>query len=96
MIPLADKEAFARGGNRLCYIHPEHADRCIKVRRPDRSLAWRRAKKRFPKNLRPLSAFDDNLDEYRVMTQLQSHYPPRLFDHVSRCYGMVETDMGPG
>ena len=96
MIALQDKEAFARGGNRLCFVHPEFADRCIKVRRPDRSLEWRRAKKSFPKNLRPLSAFDDNLEELQVMERLQSHYPDALFKHVSRCYGMLDTDMGPG
>ena len=95
-LQLARMEPFARGGNRLCYVHPENPARCIKVRRPDFTLEDRRRKKGFPKNLRPLSAFDDNLEEQEVMKALETHYGDRVFRHVSRCYGFVETDMGKG
>ncbi|MEE4252626.1 MAG: hypothetical protein V2I50_01140, partial [Desulfuromusa sp.] len=61
MIQLQTIEPFARGGNRLCFVHPEDSRLCIKVRRPDFTLEDRRRKKGFPKNLRPLSSFDDNL-----------------------------------
>ncbi|AKH68646.1 PhoP regulatory network protein YrbL [Spongiibacter sp. IMCC21906] len=93
---LRHRQPFAGGGNRLCFVHPEKYDLCIKVRRPDFTLEDRRRKKGFPKNLKPLSSFDDNLDEFRVMQALERYYPDDIFKHVSRCYGYVNTDMGPG
>lgn len=96
MLTLTDKQPFARGGNRLCYVHPENSKLCVKVRRPDFTLEDRRRKKGFPKNLRPLSAFDDNLEEYREMQFLEQHFGDRAFQHISRCYGFVDTDMGKG
>ena len=88
-LQLSALEPFARGGNRLCFVHPQHPDRCIKVRRPDRPLTKLRAQKRFPKNLRPLSSFDDNLEEFRVMKRLHDHYGDEIFTLVSRCFGFV-------
>ena len=74
MIVLHDVKPFAAGGNRWCYVDPADVDRCIKVRRPDFSIEERRRSKGFPKNLKPLSSFDDNLDEFRVMRSLERHY----------------------
>jgi hypothetical protein len=93
---LKTQKPFAQGGNRLCFVHPNHPDRCIKVRRPDFSLADRRRKKGFPKNLKPLSSFDDNREEFRVMTIFERRYGDRIFQHVSRCYGFTDTDLGAG
>jgi len=95
-LQLKKLEPFARGGNRLCYIHPDDPNLCVKVRRPDFTLEDRRRKKGFPKNLRPLSSFDDNLEEFRELEKLQQHYGERAFAHISRCYGFVDTDMGKG
>ena len=95
-IQLAAEKPFAQGGNRLCFVHPGDDALCIKVRRPDFTLADRRRKKGFPKNLKPLSSFDDNREEARVMTSLQKRYGELVFRHVSRCYGFVDTDMGRG
>jgi len=95
-LTLTDIEPFARGGNRLCFVHPDYADRCIKVRRPDFSLADRRRRKGFPKNLKPLSSFDDNLEESRVMTELDQQFGEALYPMVSRCFGFEDTDMGKG
>lgn len=96
MLLLKTLSPFASGGNRLCYIHPRFHDRCVKVRRPDFSLEDRRRKKGFPKNLRPLSAFDDSLEEFNVMRVLDGMFGDVLYQHVSRCYGFEETDMGQG
>lgn len=93
---LGGQQPFARGGNRLCFIDPGEPARCVKVRRPDFTLEDVRRKKGFPKNLKPLSSFDDSLEEYQVMRSFQQHYPDGIFDHVSRCYGFVDTDMGRG
>lgn len=87
---------FARGGNRLCFVHPEYPDRCIKVRRPDFTLADLRRTKGFPKNLRPLSWFDDNLEELKVMADISSRLGEPALALVSRCYGLEDTDMGLG
>jgi hypothetical protein len=95
-LQLGALQPFAQGGNRLCFVHPHFSDRCIKVRRPDFTLADRRRKKGFPKNLKPLSSFDDNLEEFQVMNQFQHFYDEGLFAHISRCYGFEETDMGKG
>jgi len=96
MIALKDRKPFAAGGNRWCYVDPADSARCIKVRRPDFSIEERRRSKGFPKNLKPLSSFDDNLDEFKVMASLQRHYDDNVFAHISRCYGYVDTDMGAG
>ncbi|MFW1676842.1 YrbL family protein [Pontibacter sp. JAM-7] len=93
---LADTAPFAQGGNRLCYVDPADRERCIKVRRPDFTLEDRRRKKGFPKNLLPLAHFDDNLEEHGVMMALHRTYGEPLYQHVSRCFGFVETDMGRG
>lgn len=95
-LQLSQLQPFARGGNRLCYVHPGDASRCIKVRRPDFTLADRRRQKGFPKNLKPLSSFDDNAEEYRVMQQLDRRFGEALYAHVSRCFGFEATDFGPG
>lgn len=96
MIELKDLDPFAAGGNRWCYVDPNDSARCIKVRRPDFSVEERRRSKGFPKNLKPLSSFDDNLDEFNVMSALVTYYEDGIFAHISRCYGFFETDMGKG
>ncbi|HVL02422.1 MAG TPA: YrbL family protein [Dongiaceae bacterium] len=95
-LTLQTLEPFARGGNRLCFVHPDFPDRVIKVRRPDFSLEERRRRKGFPKNLRPLSSFDDSAEENRVMRALDQQFGEPLYQHVSRCYGFEDSDMGPG
>jgi len=96
MIALKALKPFAAGGNRWCYVDPSDSARCIKVRRPDFSIAERRRSKGFPKNLKPLSSFDDNLDEFNVMASLERHYDDNIFAHISCCFGFVDTDMGRG
>lgn len=87
---------FAQGGNRLCFVHPLDPGLCVKVRRPDFTLEDLRRSKGFPKNLKPLSSFDDNREEAAVMAKLEARYGESLFRYVSRCYGFEQTDRGPG
>lgn len=96
ILQLKKMKPFAQGGNRLCFIHPQNPEHCIKVRRPDFTLEDCRRKKGFPKNLRPLSYFDDNREEFKVMIGLEQRYGESLFQHVSRCYGFEASDMGKG
>ena len=95
-IMLKNQQPFAQGGNRLCFVHPDQPERVIKVRRPDVSLEHKRKKKGFPKNLRPLSSFDDNVEELQVMESLDQLVGAQLYQCVARCYGFKDTDMGPG
>ena len=94
MIKLKDCEPFSSGGNRLCFRHPEHPDRCLKVIRPDRTPEIRRAEKKFPANLRPLSMYDENLIEVTMLDYLHGAYPQQIFQHLPRSFGLVETDLG--
>lgn len=93
---LSSQKPFAKGGNRLCFVHPKDPSRCVKVRRPDFPLEALRRKKGFPKNLKPLSSFDDNLEEHRVMLDLSRRFGENLYRHVSRCFGFEESDLGKG
>lgn len=89
-------KAFTQGGNRLCFVDPRDAKHCIKVLRPDRTPRIRRRQKGFPKNLRPLSSFDENLQEYRVWQTIEKEIGEPAFDVISRCYGFVRTNYGNG
>lgn len=91
-----EQAAFARGGNRLIFVHPEHPDRCIKVQRADRSPARKRAERRFPRNLRPLSHFDDNHQELRVYQHLLQQIGTDCHQFAPHLYGSVSTSLGPG
>lgn len=96
MLTLDPKDAFARGGNRLCFVHPLDTNKCIKVRRPDYTLEDLRRSKGFPKNLRPLSAFDDSQEEYRVMKAIIHHHGVAAYDLIARVYEFEETTLGSG
>lgn len=96
MIRISSEQAFAQGGNRLCFIHPQNPDQCIKVRRPDFTLEDLRRKKGFPKTLLPIRFFDDNREEFEVINSLYGRHGDRAFDLISRCYGFEDTDLGPG
>ena len=90
------EHAFARGGNRLCFIDPADRNRCIKVLRPDRSPEVRRAEKKFPKSLKPLHVFDDNLSEQRVYDMIDRLTGEPAYRFIPRCFGFVDTNLGRG
>ncbi|MFV8819562.1 YrbL family protein [Haliea sp. E17] len=88
--------AFSRGGNRLCFVDPRDSGRCIKVLRPDRSPAIKRGESGFPKNLKPLSSFDDNREEAGVYAAIQRSVGEAAFSMIPRLHGWVETEFGAG
>jgi hypothetical protein len=96
MISLSNLKPFAKGGNRLCFEHPDDKTKVIKVRRPDFTLQDLRKKKGFPKSLKPLSSFDDNKEEFNVLKHYEKAYGDLIFTHVCRCYGFEDTDLGKG
>lgn len=88
--------AFAKGGNRYCFVHPARRDRCIKVLRQDRSPSLKRRQRGFPRNLKSLSTYDDNRQELRVYDAIDQTIGEAAYELVPRCHGMVRTDLGPG
>ncbi|MFL0796268.1 MAG: PhoP regulatory network YrbL family protein [Cellvibrionaceae bacterium] len=92
----SEDQAFARGGNRWCFVDPENNGRCIKVARADRTPEIKRAKKKFPANLKRLSSFDDNREEYSVYARIDQCVGEQAYELIPRCYGFVETSLGKG
>jgi hypothetical protein len=95
LVEVKDITPFAEGGNRLCFVHPDHPELCLKVNRPNIAEITRAAKP-FYKRLRPLTDFDDNFREYQAYQQRAiTEGTDRVWDHLPRCYGWQETDIGP-
>ncbi|GLS25874.1 YrbL family protein [Marinibactrum halimedae] len=90
------ENAFAQGGNRLCFVDPRNQHRCIKVCRPDRTPAIKRAKKSFPASLKPLHCFDDNIDEFRVYERINHSIGEAAYQLIPRCFGFINTNHGTG
>lgn len=89
-------KAFASGGNRLCFTHPNDSSFCIKVARPDRLPQQKKASKGFPKNLKPLSFFDENLQEIKVYNRIDRWIGRSAYQLIPRHKGIVETNYGSG
>jgi len=89
-------KAFTQGGNRLCFFDPQDNSRCIKIIRPDRTPELRRKQKKFPKNLKPLSRFDENKNELMEVERIKKSVGDEAFSLIPRYFGMVETDLGSG
>lgn len=88
--------AFTQGGNRLCFVHPEDGSKCVKVVRPDRTPELRRKQKKFPKNLKPLSRFDENKNELLEVDRIERVIGEQAFELIPRYFGMITTDIGEG
>lgn len=88
--------AFAHGGNRLCFYHPEDPRKIVKVLRRDKQPWQKRLSQPFPKTLKPLSSFNDNLQELKVYQQIDKKVGPEAYELIPHCYGLVDTDHGPG
>ena len=95
-VVLADQTPFARGGHRECFVHPQNPALCIKIRRRNYPLEALRRDKGFPRNLKPLRAFDDNLEEYHNLRRFERRFGYRVFQHVPHCMGFTDTDCGRG
>ncbi|MEL7045319.1 MAG: YrbL family protein [Pseudomonadota bacterium] len=84
------------GGTRYCFQHPEHANRCVKVLRPDRTGAARKLLRRDFKKFLPARYLDDQLKEIKAYNALMPRASEALWRHVPRYHGTVATDMGIG
>lgn len=95
-LQLSRYAPFAEGGNRLCYVHPDDRALCIKIVK-EGSIAAFRARRSFIRNLRGDAYFDDNVQEYRAYQQAAiRNNAPQIYEHIPKCYGWQNTDMGMG
>tara|TARA_B100001057_G_scaffold411320_1_gene426910 strand:+ start:11304 stop:11942 length:639 start_codon:yes stop_codon:yes gene_type:complete len=93
-IDLKDKEPFAKGGNRICYINPLNKNRCLKIVHPGLLENIKKDKPWF-KKLRSNQSFDDNLREEAAYSQKAlSNKNDEIWKHLAKWYGMVETNIG--
>ncbi len=94
MIDLQGREPFATGGNRHCYVHPEDADKCVKVARED-VMQQRFARQPWFKKLLGADRLDDNVQELKGYRQLEkAGDSPALYDHIPRLWGREPTSAG--
>ncbi len=97
MIILSDKQPFAQGGNRYVFVHPQDSNKCIKILQPHRLSKFVRPYYKFPRNLRGLNHYDDNLREqkgYRYVDSIPQQHD--AYKHIPHYYGLVKTDIGYG
>ena len=94
MINLDDITPFAEGGNRMCFVHPNNPNRCLKVIHPG-LLQTIIKNKPWYKKLRSAESFDDNLRERDAYNQKALRNDnSETWKHLAKWYGMVETTIG--
>ena len=94
MINLDNIKPFAKGGNRICFIHPQNPNICLKVIHPG-LLEKLRENASWYKRFRSLESFDDNLREKDAYNQKAlKKDDPDLWKHLAKWHGMVETSIG--
>jgi hypothetical protein len=94
---LFAQEPFAKGGKRAVYVHPENPDLCVKVNLPDQLLKdlWKSLPmiRRIRKSV---SDMNENCNDWKILHGLAQRNDDRVWQHVPRCHGWADTDMGPG
>ena len=94
MINLDDITPFAEGGNRMCFVHPNNPNRCLKVVHPG-LLEKIKKNKSWYKKFRSLESFDDNLREQEAYNQKAlKKDDPDMWTHLAKWHGMTETNIG--
>jgi len=85
------------GDNRYCYEHPEDSTRCIKVDKPWNSGFHNSRQKRVKKAIMPwLADFSSNREESRFYWSRVRKVGDIFYLHGPHCYGIVQTNLGPG
>ena len=94
MISLEEVKPFAEGGNRVCYIHPDNKNLCLKISKSE-VIKKMRSNAPWYKKLRSENSFDDNYREERAYQQRAiKKNPQKIWKHLAKWYGMVETSIG--
>ncbi len=94
MINLKGVMPFAEGGNRICYIHPDDRNICLKISKPEvikkmyQNAPWY-------KKLRSEKSFDDNFREEKAYQQKAiKENQQTIWKHLAKWYEFVETSEG--
>ncbi|MEN8773249.1 MAG: YrbL family protein [Akkermansiaceae bacterium] len=96
MIKLSDAKPFAHGNHRKVFLHPERANRCLKVMTEDWRECDRRKKASWLARLfRPRRHFHENEGELDFSTKLGRRAGSAAWEFVARAHGIVESDLGP-
>ena len=94
MINLEGVRPFAEGGNRVCYIHPDNKNLCLKISKQE-VIKKIRSNAPWYKKLRSEQSFDDNFREERAYQQRAiKENPQKIWRHLARWHEFVETSKG--
>ena len=94
MISLEEVKPFAEGGNRVCYIHPDNKNLCLKISKPE-VVKKMRSNAPWYKKLRSERSFDDNYREESAYQQRAiKENPQKIWRHLAKWYEFVETSEG--
>ena len=94
MINLEGVRPFAEGGNRVCYVHPDNKNLCLKISKPE-VIKKMRSNAPWYKKLRSEQSFDDNFREERAYQQRAiKENPQKIWRHLARWHEFVETSKG--
>ena len=94
MINLEGVKPFAEGGNRVCYVHPDKKNLCLKISKLE-VVKKMRSSAPWYKKLRSEKSFDDNFREERAYQQRAvKENPQKIWRHLARWHEFVETSKG--
>lgn len=93
---LKDLQAIGRGSHRICYVHPDYPDRCVKIMIANFTSQATPSEIAEKTVCEPDAASDENRLEFEAYQALEKLQNPAIWQHIPRCYGMVATDFGPG
>jgi len=94
MINLDGVRPFAEGGNRVCYIHPDNKNLCLKISKQE-VVKKMRSNAPWYKKLRSEQSFDDNFREERAYQQRAiKENPQKIWRHLAKWHEFVETSKG--
>ena len=94
MINLEGVRPFAEGGNRVCYIHPDNKNLCLKISKQE-VVKKMRSNAPWYKKLRSEQSFDDNFREERAYQQRAvKRNPKKIWRHLARWHEFVGTSKG--
>ena len=94
MINLEGVRPFAEGGNRVCYIHPDNKNLCLKISKQE-VIKKIRSNAPWYKKLRSEKSFYDNFREERAYQQRAvKENPQKIWRHLARWHEFVETSKG--
>ena len=94
MINLQGVRPFAEGGNRICYVHPDDKNLCLKITKPE-VVKKMHSNAPWYKKLRSEKSFDDNFrEEVAYRQRAIKKNPQKIWRHLAKWYDFVETSQG--